>query len=470
MLQQESRLDVKRGRSRGSVGFASVLVLALAAVLLAAPAFAQKGANFNPRNIKKIQKIVGFMETGENDQAEELLKSINLKRETPYGRARINAFLARLATQKEDPDYAVALGYMEESIKEEALDEAEIRGTLFSIGQLQAMLERYDQAVVSLERWLEMTIAAEATPAPSSYYTIAVTYYQAEQPEKALDPARKAVENSDDPREGWYRLLLSLYIEREDYDNALAILDDVILKYPKKAYWQQMAAIYSQKDMQSKSLAVQQIAKSEGFVDSDKDLTRLAQMLMVEGMPHRGAAIMKDGLESGKIEPSEQAYNTYSNTLLQSREWALAVDPLTKAAEMKSDGSLFMRLAQVQLQLGAWGAARSALNRAFDKGGLSDPGQAHILFGIAAANDKKFGAAEGAFRRASNYKGTRETAGKWLEYIKREKVRLGIKDPAQEAREKAAAEAAAAAEAGGDAEKTEAKAEPAAEEQTQDEG
>jgi tetratricopeptide (TPR) repeat protein len=403
------------------------LVLLLA--VFAEPVFAQ--ANFNPRNIKKIQQAVTAMEAGDPEQdaeAERILLSINLKRETPYGRARINQFLGRIATRKEEPDYEEALKYMEASVSEEdALEASEMRSTLYFVGQLQSMLERYKEAVTTLEKWLAMSKEAGSTPAPSSYYTIAVTYYQAEMPEKALEPARLAVENSDDPREGWYRLLLSLYIEREDYDNALAILDDVILKFPKKAYWQQMAAIYSQKDMQSKSLAVQQLAKMEGFIDSDKDLTRLAQMLMVEGLPHRGAEVMKKGLESGKIEPSEQAYSTYSNTLLQSREWKLAVDPLEKAAELKSDGSLFVRLAQVHLQLGEWGNARNALSRAFDKGGLNDPGQAHILFGISAANDKKFGAAEAAFGRAQRYEGTRATATKWIEYIKREKARLGIK-------------------------------------------
>ena len=171
---------------------------------------------------------------------------------------------------------------------------------------------------------------------------------------------------------------------------SMMLLDDnktMIVVYPKKAYWQQMAASYSELDDMAKSLAVQQLAKSEGFLKDDKDLTRIAQMMMVEGLPHHGAKVMKDGLESGSIEPTEKAYNTYSNTLLQSREWELALDPLTKAAELKDDGSLFVRVAQVNLQLGRWGDARGALSRAFDKGGIADEGQAHILFGIAAANE-----------------------------------------------------------------------------------
>ena len=392
----------------------------LAAFFVAEPALAQK-YNFNARNQKKAQKAVEAMQAGDPALAEEILLSVNLKRATPYGRARINQWLGTIATQKDDPDYEKALEYMSASISEEALQPEENLKTLYLVGQLQAMLQRYGEAVVTLEKW----ISSVESPSPSSYYTLAVTYYQAEQTENALEPARKAVELAEEPREAWYRLLLSLYLERNDYAEALAVLDDVILAYPSKAYWQQMAAIYAELDQMNKSLAVQQIAKSEGFLVGGKDLTRLAQMLMVEGLPHHGAKVMREGLDSGAIEPTEQAYDTYSNTLLQSREWAKALEPLTKAAELKGDGSLFVRVAQVNLQLGRWEGARSALNRAFDKGGVPDEGQAHILFGIASANDKKWSAAISAFKRAGKYPGTKQVAGKWIDYVEREKIRLG---------------------------------------------
>ena len=101
---------------------------------------------------------------------------------------------------------------------------------------------------------------------------------------------------------------------------------------------------------------------------------------------------------------------------------------MAKAAELNDDGSLFVRLAQVNLQLGRWGDARSSLTEAFEKGGLNDEGQAWILFGIAASNDKKWKAADRAFTRAQGYEGTAEVAGKWKAYIQREKARLGVQD------------------------------------------
>lgn len=404
----------------------------LVLLIVAPPALAQQNKyQFSKRNQKKMVKIFEFLRLEGTDEeeaeakaeAKDLLLGINLKRAKPYGKARVLCTLG--AVEVQDGNNEQALDYLEQCVEVDALPPEDQLRNLFMVGQLQTMLERYDDAIVTLEKW----IAQVETPAPSSYYTLAVTYYQAGRPEDSLAPAKKAVELSvDTPRESWYRLLLSLYLSSSEYDEALALLDDIIIAYPKKDYWSQMAAIYSQKDDMGKSLAVQQLAKGEGFISESRDLLRVAQMLMVQGLPHRGAEVMKAGLDDGSIEPTRQAYQTYSDTLLQSREWALAVDPLAKAAEMEENGRLFVRLAQVNIQLGRWGDARNALDDAFDKGDLSDEGQAHILYGIAAFNDKKWNSATRAFGRAERFDGTRETAGKWKAYVEREKARLGVTD------------------------------------------
>jgi len=422
-LHRAGRFEVS-----GTLGGLVCVALVVLILLASGTALAQDSKfQFSERNLKKMVKVRAAMEAGDTAGMKTILESINLKRAKPYGRATVHQMLGNLATQEEEPDYAAALMHMEAATAEEALRPVEHMRTVYFVGQLQAMQGKYKEAVVTLEDWFKKTEDYEGvTPNSVNFYTLAVTYYQADMPEKALVPARKAVDMSDDPREAWMRLLLSLYLERNEYQNALNILDDIILKYPNKSYWQQMAAIYSELDKMDKSLSVQQLAQGEGFITEDRDLTRLAQMLMVEGLPHRGAAIMEKGLEDGSIEATEDAYNTYSNTLLQSREWEKALDPLSKAAQMKKNGDLFVRVAQVNLQLGRWGDARQALDQAFQKGGLGDEGQAHILYGIAASNDKKWGTATGAFTRARGYKGTRDTAEKWLKFVEREKLRLGI--------------------------------------------
>lgn len=406
----------------------------------------EKGDNFSDRNIKKIQKMIELQEKGDIAGAKAILEGINLAREKPYGRARILQFLGAFAVQEEQFDKA--LDYLARAIKEEGLPEEEQLRTMFQVGQIQVMQERYDDAIVTLENWIKLTTAPESVTKPTAqaYYTLAVTYYQAGRAKEALAPAKKAVEMSTDPQESWYRLLLALYLETENFDAGVDLLDEIILKYPNKTYWTQLAAIYNQKDQMNKSLAVQQLAQIEGYIDEEKDLLRMAQMSMVQGIPHRGAEIMRKGLEDGTIKPSKTVYQTYSDTLLQSREWALALDPLQKAAELSEDGAMWVRHAQVNLQLGRWADARESLNKAFQKGKIPDEGQAHVLFGIAAANDKQWDAATAAFNRAGKFPGTADVAVKWLAFVDREKFRFATPEQQQKmAEERAKREAEAAA-------------------------
>lgn len=414
-------MSVARVTIKSSRWIAWLAIVASLFLLAAGPAFSQAAKySFGTRNQKKMIKVITLIqEKGDIEGAKEILEAINLKSAKPYGRARINQLLGTLAAQ--DEEFETALEYLEKSVAEEALQPEDHLRSLYLVGQLQTMLERYDEAIVTLESWISQV----ETPAASSYYTLAVTYYQAGRPDDALATIKKAVALSETPREPWYRLLLSLHLSRSEYQESLALLDDIILSYPKKAYWSQMAAIYAQLDQMDKSLAVQQLAKSEGYVTESVDLIRVAQMFMVEGLPHRGAAVMKQGLEDGKIEKTEQSYQTFSDTLLQSREWEQALDPLGKAAELHKDGVLYVRHAQVNLQLGRWADARTSLNLAFEKGDLVDEGQAHILYGIAAANDKEWKASIKAFERAKKFDGTRIVAGKWISYVERERARLG---------------------------------------------
>jgi len=413
---------VGRQGSTRSTPFPSIVLAAVGAsltLLASGSAFAQSQYTFSQRNQKTMIKVMEAIEEGDIEEARRELESVNLRRARPYGRARVLQMLGTFDAQ--DEQYESALEHLKGALVEEALPPDDQLRVLFLVGQLQTLLERYDAAVATLESWISQV----ETPAPRSYYTLAVAYYQAGRLDDAVAPAAKAIEISDDPEESWYRLLLSLRLTREEYEEALGLLDDMILKYPSRVYWQQMASIYSELGKLGKSLAVQQLAKMEGFITEDRDLMRLAQMLMMEGLPHRGAEVLEEGLENGSIEPTQQAYQTYSDTLLQSREWAKAVEPLSKAAELDDGGSLYLRLAQVNLQLGRWSGARQALDKAFERGGLPDEGQAHILYGIAAANDKQWDTAVRAFEKAERFEGTADTAGKWIEYVNREKKRLG---------------------------------------------
>ena len=167
--------------------FGTAVIMALLCVGIAAPVFAQGQYQFSQRNLKKIQKVFEFLQLEGTDEevdaargeAKDILLGMNLKRAKPYGRARILCTLGAISVQ--DGQNEEALDYLERCVAEEALQPEEQLKNLFMVGQLQTMLGNYDDAIVTLESW----IAQVETPSPSSYYTLAVTYYQAERAAEA---------------------------------------------------------------------------------------------------------------------------------------------------------------------------------------------------------------------------------------------------------------------------------------------
>ena len=123
----------------------AALAAACLTVLAASPVLAQGQYTFSERNMKKMIKVVGLLEEGKTEEAKEILNGINLNRAKPYGRARIHQMLGTLAAQ--DEEYEAALEHLEACIAEEALQPEEQLRSLYLVGQLQTMLERYRQSL-----------------------------------------------------------------------------------------------------------------------------------------------------------------------------------------------------------------------------------------------------------------------------------------------------------------------------------
>ena len=186
--------SIGRSRSARRTRFSAFLMLVLGVLLFAAPVAAQKKQfSFGQRNQKKMIKVYELLQaTGTEEEvaaarkgAKEILEGINLKRAKPYGRARIHQTLGGLAVQ--DEDHEKALMHLEACVAEDALQPEEQLRSLYMVGQLQTMLERYDDAIVTLEKWISLV----EVPTPNAYYTLAVTYYQAERPRTHSPPLKK---------------------------------------------------------------------------------------------------------------------------------------------------------------------------------------------------------------------------------------------------------------------------------------
>ncbi len=312
--------------------------------------------------------------------------------------------------QASQEDFAGAAASFERSLAGDGLPEAAQNDVRYNLAQLYVMLKRYDDAIDTFQAWFE---AVEDPPA-SAHYLLAMTYVQKEAHEQALPHAKAAVEKTDEPKEVWLQLLLSLLIEEEQFADALPVVQQLVARFPKKTYWLQLSAIHSRLDQQGKALAALEAAHEQGMLTTGDELLRLAQLYLYNGVPYRAARLLDGALRTKKYPESSDAWGLLSNAWIQARDRERALEPLEQAARLSKDSTLYVRLAQLQLDRGQWAAARASLTAALQKGDLTSPGHTHLLLGIANASEERWQEARAAFIAAQGFESTKQAATQWL--------------------------------------------------------
>lgn len=310
-------------------------------------------------------------------------------------------------------EYAEAATSFEKCLELEGLAEQAALQTRYNLAQVYVMLERYDDAIDKFQYWF----AHVRNPAPSAFYMVAMAYAQEGKHAEALRYAQHAVENASMPKESWLQLLTALRLEEKQYEEAVPDLELLVSLFPKKTYWIQLAAVYSELQRHEKALATMKLAHVQGYLTEGPELMSLAQLYLYNQIPYEAAHVLAQGLESGAIEGTAHNWQLLADSWLHAHERERALAPLRRAAELATDGDVFLRLAQVQVEQEDWAGARQALMAALGKGHLSNPGQAHLLLGIANVNEKRWEEAAHAFSTAEDFEATEKMAQHWLKHL-----------------------------------------------------
>ena len=322
--------------------------------------------------------------------------------------------------------YKPATEAFEKCLATGGLPDAAQLDTQYNLAQLYVAQERYNDAVRVFRDW---TAKAE-NPTGEAHYVYAIALFQSGDKRAALTQGELALEKATAPKESWLQLVLSLYVENKEYQKAIGVTEALVGYFPKKSYWLQLSAVYSQVDDYKRALAALELAHAQGMIEEDRELNHLAQLYLYNEVPYEAAVLLENGIASSKIEGTPQAWRLLSEAWVNARERKKAEKPLDEAANRSGDGELYVRLAQIQFERKDWGGMRESLGRALKKGKLADPGSAQLLLGIASANDKKLEQARGAFEAAAQYEKYRRSAEQWLADIDNELGQSGAVAPA----------------------------------------
>lgn len=400
--------------------------LALAtSMALGASAFAQQsgGSRANgeaeapPTNIdaqtgKILNEAIELLNMEQYAQANTKINTLKLDQLSPYERGKVEQIMFNIAYSQDR--YEEARGHLQKAIDSGGLNAVEIDQARYQSAQLYMQEEKWKEGAAALEEWFKTA----TNPNSAAYYLLAVAYYQQDDFNRALAPAKKAVELMDKPNENWLQMLSALHLQREEFRDAIPILQQLVTVAPeKKTYWMQLSSVYGQMEDYPNALAIMQLAHSAGLVTEDSEVRRLADLLLFNDVPYRGAQVLESAIEKKQVTLDDKLYEKLANCWIAAGEFDKSLAPLQRAAEMASTGDAFIRLGEVQVQREDWPAAIAAVQRGVDKGQLKDPGNAQLMLGIAHYSQKDYDAARPFFQRARQSEKHRQIADSYLQAI-----------------------------------------------------
>jgi tetratricopeptide (TPR) repeat protein len=361
---------------------------------------------------KVLNEAIELLNMENYQGASQKIAALNLEKLSPYERSKVEQILFNIAYVQEK--YGEARGHLQKAIDAGGLNAQEIEQARYQSAQLFMTEEKWKEGAAALEEWFKTAM----NPNSAAYYLLAVAYYQQDDFDRALPPAKKAVELMDKPQEGWLGMLSALYLQKEQYRDAVPVLQQLIATVPeKKTYWMQLSSVYGQMEDYPNALAIMQLAYSMGLVTEDSEIRRLADLLVFNDVPYRCSQVLETAIDKKAVSLDEKLYEKLANCWIAAGEFDKAIAPLQRTAELAANGDAFVRLGELQVQREDWDAAIAALQRGIDKGQLRDTGNAQLMMGVAHFSQKKFGEARTWLERAQRSDKHRQVATSYLQAI-----------------------------------------------------
>ena len=378
----------------------------------------------------KLAKVQDVLEAEKNPRNAQRILDLML-REHKQGRTLLNSYeLANVWNSygylyyvQEKYDRAIE-AYEQVISDPTAVPAAMLTSTRFVIAQIFFVVERYDEAIARLNEWL----ASVKNPGPDVWFLLAQAYYQKEDRKTALEMGIKAYELAQKRRvkmrQSWYLLLRALYYEQEDYGKVIEILRQLVVGWPKREYWVQLAGMYGQQEQTHKQVIGLETAYLQDILTQEKEFASLAYLLIGQGMPYKAAKVMEFGLENEYVERTSKNLELYGSAWQSSREIERALPILEEAADLSDTGNIYARLASAYFDLHRFEDAIRVSEAALEKGDIKRADTLNIVLGMSLFNVEQFKKANLAFEAASKDERSESLANQWQVHIIREQRRL----------------------------------------------
>lgn len=302
----------------------------------------------------------------------------------------------------------------------------------YQIAQLLTQEEKYQEAMDYFARWEAMCPAV----VPRDYFFYrAQIYFQMGQKDRALTEIEKAIRNVESQGEiapeQWYRLQLSVLLDKEDYVASEKIAEKLVVNYTNYRMVSQLAQLYGMNGKENRQLALSDALNVANQLSRENEYRNLAYQFLSAETPYLASRVMKKGIKEDVVKRTSSNLETLAVSLTQAYQTKEAIPIMEEAASKANNGKLYGTLAAIYLDTEDYKKAIEAGNKAIDKGGLRSEGEIYMYMGSAFIGMERFEDSIPVLRKAAKDEKYQRYASDLIKYANNEKKRQdGLKKSA----------------------------------------
>ena len=296
--------------------------------------------------------------------------------------------------------------------------------TRYTMAQLFLMQDQWKDGINELNRWFKLA----NTPSVNAYILRGQAYYQLKEYDNALADIETAIEmhraKGKKPREQWLSLTRFLHYEKRNISKVIEVLEELLVLYPKKDYWMQIAHMYAETNQEKKQLAAMESAYVQNLLTRESELVNLAYLYLNADAPYKAGKVLELGLKNNQVDPTARNLELQASAWRRAQELDKAIAALNQAASKSEKGELWTQLGNLYLDKEEYALAIEAFKAGLKKGRVKRPDSTHLSLGMALFNQKQYKQARSAFNEAKKDKRSKKFAQQWLKYMEKEVSRI----------------------------------------------
>jgi tetratricopeptide (TPR) repeat protein len=279
-------------------------------------------------------------------------------------------------------------------------------------------VEDYAGALTQLEYWSRHS----ENPRPHGLFLMGYACVQLERFDEAIVALERAVGSDYPTRDPWIELLAYAYAQAGRPEDALELFETLVAGHPERArWWKQLGGILMLMDRVPEGtagLAVAQTVEPMSFADQK----RLARLYAHLGMPADGAELLARALSARENAAEGEAPGFEDLMLLgelwmRARETDEAIAVFEAAQAIADQGEAAMMIGQLYAQREDYESARRALEVSADAYGNEAPARLYYLLAVIQINLGNLKEADTALSRLAADEKYRERAANLSAYL-----------------------------------------------------